>query len=154
MAPKPPSPQERFDLAAKHATLLRALVSHPGLILKPSGEPDKANIHPTLFNVTDFEMSTYRKYLIPLLPPHATENSPALATQAGLEPSENLDMLAGSLYPNMKGAGFINNWHDALTRGIMIASIILEARKQAMFGGPFDFGDEVKTAATALTKTK
>ncbi|KAJ4515553.1 hypothetical protein HRR83_004756 [Exophiala dermatitidis] len=148
----PTSPQERFDQAKKHAALLRALLSHPAMVYKPDGSPDRTKIHPTLFNVTDFEMSTYTKYILPLLPENAHENCHALSFQpGGPKGPENMDKLADDLYPRMSGGGMRQKWIDATSRGFMISSIILDKNKQMLFGGSFDFGDEVEAAARALT---
>ncbi|EXJ94055.1 hypothetical protein A1O1_02448 [Capronia coronata CBS 617.96] len=148
----PPPPQERFDLAKKHAALLRAVLSHPTMTYKSNGAPDKANIHPTLFNVTDFQMSTYTKYLLPLLPPNAADNCRELSFQPKNSTiTENVDLLAENLYPRMQQGELMEKWTDAITRGMMLSLIILDRSKQVMFGGPFDFGNEVETAARALS---
>lgn len=146
----PPSPQERFEQAKKHAALLRALLFHPGMSYNSNGSPDKAKIHPTLFNVTDFQMSTYTKYMLPLLPPNASENFKELSFQPNHTTPDNPDLLADDLYPRMQVGGFMEKWADTITRGAMIASIILDRSKQLIFGGSFDFRNEVETAARAL----
>jgi len=149
-----PSPQERFDLAEKHAALLRALLSHPAIAVDANGAADRAKTHPTLFNVTDFEVSTYTKFLLPLLPPDAPKHCAALATPLtgwGPESKENLDLLAPELYPRMRVGGFMEKWEDARGRSAMVSLLILDRSKQGMFGGSFDFGSEVEAAARALT---
>jgi len=150
MAPQPPSPKERFALAEQHARLLNALHSHPGIATKADGskEVDRARTHPTLYNVMDFVRSTYTKYIVQTLPPDATKNCKALAIQPAQDLTENKDKLADSLYPSMEGLA--DKWQDAVTRGVMISMIILDPGRQAMFGGAFDFGSDVKAAAEAL----
>lgn len=108
---------------------------------------------PTLWNVIDFECSTFDKYLVPLLPPDATKNSHALASAWDYTDSnfqENEGLLADNLYPNMQAGGLKDKWQDAVGRQVMIAQIILDKNKHIMFGGSLEFGSEVEEAARAL----
>ncbi|OCT44658.1 hypothetical protein CLCR_06399 [Cladophialophora carrionii] len=145
-----PTPQERFTEASKHACLIRALLAHPSMRLNPEGLPDRSNTPSTLYNVADFEISTYKKYLLPILPPDADKNSKALAIAKADEVKENASLLTDDMYPRMNVGGFREKWTDAVGRTVMITSIILDARKQILFGGVFDFGEAVKEAARAL----
>ncbi|EXJ92309.1 hypothetical protein A1O3_00859 [Capronia epimyces CBS 606.96] len=149
MAPAP-TPQERFELAKQSAALLRALLSHPGMSFNGDGSPNRAGIHPTLYNVTDFHMSTYTKYILPLLPPNAAENCSALSFQPNAQITDKTDLLADDLYPRIKSGALREKWSDTLSRNVMIASIILDKNQQVLFGGTFDFGPEVQAAARAL----
>ena len=151
----PPTPQERFAAAEKHAALLRALLLHPLTKFKGDHFTDPANTPQTLNNVIDFEMSTYTKYIIPLLPPDATKNCRSLANPWSYndpEFKEDMAKLVPGLYPKMNTGGLMEKWNNALGRGVMIQMIILDKSKHAMFGGAFDFGQEVEAAAQALTK--
>jgi len=150
----PPTPQERLAVAEKHAALVRALILHPGTKFKGDKVTDPASTNPTLYNVIDFAMSTYIKYLLPVLPVNATKNCRALANPWSYDDpefKEDLDQMAPSLYPDMKTAGLMEKWNDALGRGTLIQMIILDKSKHAMFGGAFDFGEAVEAAAKALT---
>jgi hypothetical protein len=118
--------------------------------LTPGGLPDRSNIPPTLYNVTDFELTTYKNYLLPILPPDADKNSKALAIANADDVKENASLISDDMYPRMTVGGFNEKWRDATARAMMITSIILEARKQILFGGVFDFGEDVKQAARAL----
>lgn len=95
------TPQERFELASKHATLIRALYAHPEMKLTPEGTPDRSKIPATLFNVTDFLLNTYNNYLRPLLPPDAPKNSKALAITNVDDVKENGGLMKDDLYPRM-----------------------------------------------------
>lgn len=145
-----PTPQERFEYASQNAALIRALLSHPSIRLDANGLPSRSGTHPTLYNVTDFQLNTYKNYLLPLLPPDAAKNSRALSSDPKAEITERTEMLADELYPRMQVGGFLEKWRDAIGRGVMISSIILNPGQQVMFGGAFEFGDEVKEAARAM----
>ncbi|KAJ9613146.1 hypothetical protein H2200_003087 [Cladophialophora chaetospira] len=146
----PPTPQERFTEASKHATLVRSLLAHPSMSLTPKGLPDRRNMPATLYNVTDFELNTYKTYVLPLLPPDAEKNSKALAYRNVDEVKEIASLLTDDMYPRMNIGGFNEKWMDSIGRTVMITSIILEPNKQIMFGGQQDFGQAVKAAARAL----
>ncbi|KIW63943.1 hypothetical protein PV04_08905 [Phialophora macrospora] len=146
----PPTPQERFTQASKHASLIRALLAHPSMRLTPGGLPDRSNTPPTLYNVTDFELSTYKNYLLPILPPDADKNSKALAIANADDVKENASLISDDKYPRMSVGGLNEKWRDAAGRTVMITSIILDVRKQILFGGGFDFGEDVKQATRVL----
>ncbi|KIW97968.1 uncharacterized protein Z519_01552 [Cladophialophora bantiana CBS 173.52] len=150
MASTPPSPGERFEIASQHAALIRALLSHPAMNLTPAGLPDRTKTHPTLYNVTDFELRTYKEYLLPILPPDAEKISPALALSQAEEVKENPDLMSDDMYPRMNVGGFGEKWRDAIGRTVMITDIILNTSRQILFGGTFDFGNEVKEKARVL----
>ncbi|EXJ55438.1 hypothetical protein A1O7_08365 [Cladophialophora yegresii CBS 114405] len=135
-----PTPQERFTEASKHATLIRALLAHPSMRLNCEGLPDRSDTPATLYNVADFELSTYKKYLLPILPPDADKNSKALAISKADKVKENPSLLTDDMYPRMNVGGFIEKWQDAIGRTVMITSIILEPRKQILFGGFLTLG--------------
>ena len=153
-----PTPTEVFDLAAKVAGLLRALLYHPGTAFVGDQVTDPQNTHVTLFNVTDFVKTTYLEYLIPLLPPGATRSSRALTNPWRFrEPDfqENPDAMAENKYPKVKGnQELLGKWQDANSRAIMIGTIIADPKKQEMFGGSFDFGKAVYECAEELYKPK
>ncbi|KIX92893.1 uncharacterized protein Z520_11369 [Fonsecaea multimorphosa CBS 102226] len=146
-----PSPKERFDKASQHAALLRALLSHPSMNLTPDGLPDRAKTPATLFNVADFELRTYKDYLLPILPPDADKVSQALAIQRVEDVKENPQLMSDDMYPRMSVGGFKGKWVDTMGRTMILKDIILNTSRQVMFGGVFDFGDEVKEKARALT---
>ena len=153
-----PTPTEVFDLAAKVAALLRALLYHPGTAFVGDMVTDPQNTHPTLFNVTDFVKTTYLEYLVPLLPPGATSSCRALTNPWRFrEPDfqENLDALAEDKYPKVKGnEKLLEKWRDANSRAITIGMIIADPKKQEMFGGSFDFGKAVYECSEELYKPK
>lgn len=149
----PPSTSEIFSLATKHNTLARALLLHPsagheGDHIVPSKTP------PTLYNTIDFEMTTYTQYLIPLLPPKATKNCRVLANPWSYNDpdfKEDLDKPKPECYPSLRDNGeLLGKYTDAISRGMMIAMVILDRSKHVMFGGPFEFGEEVEEAARGL----
>lgn len=149
------TPKERFEAASKHAALLRALYNHPKTVVAKSqrAQADRSKMPATLWNVLDFEVSTFEKYLVPLLPPNATKNSRALADAwdyADPNFKENDAALADGLYPKVQSAAMKEKWSDAIGRSVMLTSIILDKPKQILFGGPFDFGPEVEEAARAI----
>ncbi|KEF52926.1 uncharacterized protein A1O9_10832, partial [Exophiala aquamarina CBS 119918] len=149
------TPKERFEAASKHAALLRALYNHPKTVVAKSKRAlaDRSKMPATLWNVLDFEVSTFEQYLVPLLPPSATKNSKALADAWDYtDPNfkEDEAALADDLYPKMQSAALKEKWSDAAGRTVMITSIILDKPRQILFGGPLDFGPEVEEAARAL----
>lgn len=144
------TPRARFEVTSKHVTLLRALYAHPEMKLTPEGTPDRSKIPATLFNVTDFELSTYNNYLCPLLPPDAPKNSKALAITNVDGVKENGDLMKDDMYPRMNDGSSAEKWTDSVGRTVMITQIILTPMMHAMFGGPFTFSEEVKRAARAL----
>ncbi|KAK5183962.1 hypothetical protein LTR44_003467 [Exophiala sp. CCFEE 6388] len=146
-----PTPQERLAYAEQHADLLRSLLMHPVMKYKANGgigEPDRTQIPDSVFFVVDFEVRTYREYILPLLPPDAEKHSHALAVFQAAD--GNTDMLADDLFPRMSVGGFEEKWTDSISRGMMISMLITEPSAMSKFGTPFDFGAEVKAAARAF----
>ena len=146
-----PTPQERFEMASRHATLLRALFAHPRMQFTAAGLPARSQIPDTLYWVTDFEVNTFRNYLLPILPPDADRNAKALAVfSRPNDVKENASLMSDDMYPRMNIGGFYEKWTDSIGRGVLISSIILEPGQQVMFGGAMNFGPVVKAAAQAL----
>ncbi|KAL9621464.1 MAG: hypothetical protein Q9160_004107 [Pyrenula sp. 1 TL-2023] len=151
--PRVPSPEERYALAVKHAALTRNLILHPSTAFRGDKITDPANTPPILAYVTDFQMTTYRKPLIPVLPPDATQTCRALAypwNYTDPDFMENMDMLKPEHYPSMEDEDLMEKWTDARMRGPFCAILILDKEKQEIFDGPFDFGEDVENAARAL----
>ena len=155
MSDRVASPQERFATASQHTALLRALYSHSQTVVDKAqrANADRSRMPSTLWNVLDFEHSTFTKYLVPLLPPNATKHSRALAEPWDYEDpnfKENQELVSDDLYPRMQAGGLEEKWQDALGRQILIANIILDRTKHIMFGGPFEFGTAFEEAARNL----
>lgn len=143
-----PTPQNRLALAEKHAKLFKLLLHHPVIRRKPNGEPDQDSIPVAVYHVVDFEVRTYRDYILPLLPPDADQHCPRQMVFPPYE--ENNDLMTDDLFPRMSVGGFEEKWMDCHARGIMIAMIITDPAKMAKFGPPVDLGPEVNAAASAL----
>lgn len=151
-----PTTEDVLSLAKRVAALLRALLCHPSaafvgdMITNPTSTP------PTLFNVTGFVRRTYVEYILPCLPPNATKTCKALANPWAYQDLDWKDDDENSVpgeYPTIKGnAELEEKWRDAYSRSIMIAMIIADPGRQAMFGGSFDFGEDVYNWADTLYK--
>ncbi|KAH7324771.1 hypothetical protein B0I35DRAFT_475989 [Stachybotrys elegans] len=66
-----------YQLAVRHAALLRALYAHPRIQFLEPPTPeihkfDKDRTNPGVFFLADFVQNTYVKYILPLLPPGAS----------------------------------------------------------------------------------
>ncbi|KAI1621719.1 hypothetical protein EDD37DRAFT_567345 [Exophiala viscosa] len=142
------SPQERLACATMHADLLRSLLMHPVVKYTPDGQPDRSKIPDSVYYVIDFEVRTYRDYILPLLPPDAEKHSHDLAVFQAAD--GNNDMLADDLFPRMSVGGFEEKWTDSISRAMLISMIITEPSMMTKFGTPFDLGPEVKAAARAF----
>lgn len=151
-----PSKDDVFDLAKRVAALLRALLRHPSATFVDDMITDPTTTPPTLFHVTDFVRRTYIDNLLPCLPPNATKTCKALANPwayQDLDWKDNDESTVPGEYPTIKGnAELEEKWTDSNSRSIMIAMIIADPGKQAMFGGSFDFGKEAYDCAETLYK--
>ncbi|KAL9618069.1 MAG: hypothetical protein Q9160_007198 [Pyrenula sp. 1 TL-2023] len=129
---------------------------HPSVAFLPGDDKDinSAETPSTLYNTLDFQMTTYTSYVLPLLPPNATKNWRALANPWSYndpEFTEDLDKLKPECYPRLQGnEELMENYGDAISRGMIIAMVILDRSKHMMFGEPFEFGEEVESAARGL----
>jgi hypothetical protein len=154
--PSNPTNEEVFSLAKRIAALLRALLCHPSTTFVGDMITDPTSTPPTLFNVTDFVRRTYVENILLCLPPNATKTCKALANPwayQDLDWKDNDENVVPGDYPTIKGnAELEEKWRDACSRSIMIGMIIGDPRKQVMFGGSFDFGQEVYNCAEELYK--
>ena len=170
---KPPTPAEAFELAEKHATLLRQLYSHPEFkYLEPptaaicKTDPDT---HPALFWATDFVQNTYVDYILPFLPEGATRKCKALGNPwAYADPdyqwewqwdaeARALKDAAGNAvpFPELREQKATKLVRDITSRTVMAEKILLGSQSdpmvRMMFGGrEFDFGEDIKQAAKNL----
>jgi hypothetical protein len=153
-----PTPSDVFTVSSHIAALLRALLLHPSTTFVGDMMTDPTTTPPTLYNVTDFVQRTYITYLLPLLPPNATKKCKALANPWAYEDLDwtketDGEAMAPGKYPRIQGnAKLEEQWRDANGRSVMIGMIINDPKKQAMFGGSFDFGKDVYDAAEKLYK--
>lgn len=157
-----PSPSDIYDLALKHAKLLRACMTHPTIQRSRNADGtmviNPASIHRTLQNVTDFALKTYLDYIIPLLPPNATKINRQLANAMAYEDpnfEEKPEEMRPECYPKIKGnKKLVEMWNEAVGRGAMIGLVITDRPKMVMFGGPFDFGQTITELADDLSGKK
>ncbi|KAH9895411.1 hypothetical protein F4778DRAFT_783767 [Xylariomycetidae sp. FL2044] len=152
---KHPTPVQVYEIAVRHATLLRLLFTHPDFKYR---EPPTADVYkigpgtnPGLFYVTDFVENTYVKNVIPLLPAGATRKCKALAnTWAYADPEWvwewTWDTESGVMrdhgdgdgdngdngnrvveFPRMRDADEVREWvTDLVIRGVMTRKLVLE----------------------------
>ncbi|KAI2606759.1 hypothetical protein GGR54DRAFT_407729 [Hypoxylon sp. NC1633] len=162
-----PTPAEAFELATKHAALLRALFHDPPFkYLQPPTpafiKPDTANTPMALLFVADFVQTTYVEYVVPFLPAGATRKCKDIAnpwawsanTTWELEwdpQTSTLKDAAGNVqdFPKLPNSEAVSKMSDVLSRGFMARKIILEngtdPKARLLAGGQsFDFGEEVE----------
>ncbi|RYP41657.1 hypothetical protein DL767_000862 [Monosporascus sp. MG133] len=168
-----PTPAQAYELAEKHAALLRQLYNHPQFKYL---EPPTATIYkidpntePALFWVADFVQNTYVNYIIPFLPAGASRKCKALANPwAHADPNYQWewewDAQAGILkdasgkpveFPRLPESQAKEKVSDVVTRGFMTKKIVLEnetdVKARLMIGGKtFDFGEDIKNAVRNL----
>ncbi|KAI1770107.1 hypothetical protein F4818DRAFT_275156 [Hypoxylon cercidicola] len=164
---KHPSPAEAFELATKHAALLRALFLHPRYkyLQPPTADfikPDTDQTPKPLFFVADFVQNTYINYVIPFLPAGATRKCKAVANPwAWSDPNykwgwewdaetSTLKDAEGKVqeFPKHPEKFAVGKIGDIFGRGFMTSKIVLEngtdPKARLMVGGQsFDFGEEV-----------
>ncbi|KAL7629663.1 hypothetical protein AAE478_001186 [Parahypoxylon ruwenzoriense] len=165
---KHPTPAEAFDLATKHAALLRGLFLDPRFkyLQPPTADfirPNTVETPPALIFVSDFVQKTYIEYVIPFLPPGATRKCKAIGNPwAWNDPNykwewewdaetSTLKDAAGNVkqFPRLQEREAVEKMTDLVGRGFMISKVILENRSdpkaRLLVGGQtFDFGDEVE----------
>ncbi|KAI1768373.1 hypothetical protein GGR53DRAFT_407941 [Hypoxylon sp. FL1150] len=164
---KHPSPAEAFELAAKHAALLRALFLDPRYkyLQPPTAEfikPDTDQTPRALFFIADFVQNTYINYVIPFLPTGATRKCKAVANPwAWNDPNYKWEWEWDAQTSTLKDADGrvkefpkhpdefgVEKMGDVFSRGFMTRKIVLEngtdAKARLLLGGEsFDFGEEV-----------
>ncbi|KAI6083075.1 hypothetical protein F4821DRAFT_245579 [Hypoxylon rubiginosum] len=164
---KHPSPAEAFELATKHAALLRALFLDPRYryLQPPTAEfikPDTDQTPLPLFFVADFVQETYINYVIPFLPAGATRKCKAVANPwAWNDPNYTWEWewdAQTSTFKDAEGKAHefpkhsdkfgVEKMGDVFSRGFMTSKIVLEnatdMKARLMLGGKtFDFGEEV-----------
>jgi hypothetical protein len=98
----------------------------------------------------DFLRRTWNEYVNRLLSPKASVELRA-AADPGSFPAEmtaEFQRINSDDWPPFDE----ETYTDIITRNMTIAMIILDrGGRQAMFGGPFDFGEEAKNIARAIT---
>ncbi len=168
-----PTPAQAFELAEKHAALLRHLYNHTQFKYL---EPPTATIYkidpetePALFWMADFVQNTYVNCVIPFLPVGATRKCKALGNPwAHADPSYQwewewdaqaavLKDASGSSidFPRLPEAQAKEKIGDVITRGFMTKKIVLEngtdPKARLIIGGKtFDFGEDVRQAVEHL----
>ncbi|KAK7747741.1 hypothetical protein SLS62_008885 [Diatrype stigma] len=168
-----PTPAQAFELAEKHATLLRHLFNHPQFKYL---EPPTAQIYkvdpttePALRWVADFVQNTYVTCVIPFLPVGATRKCKALGNpwayaDASYPWEWEWDGQSGALkdasgtvveFPKLPARDAKDKVGDVVTRGFMTKKIVLEnatdPKARLMIGGKtFDFGEDIKEAVRNL----
>lgn len=111
-----------------------ACTSHP---LYSSDEEALHRTHPTLWNVIDFQRRTWTHYVNCLISP-----------KAGVELRGATEPDAPDVWPPFDQEAYC----DMITANMTTAMVVLDrGGHQALFGGRFDFGQEVKNVARAIT---
>ncbi|KAI0379354.1 hypothetical protein F5Y04DRAFT_259607 [Hypomontagnella monticulosa] len=165
---KHPTPTEAFDLAAKHAALLRGLFLDPRFkyAQKPTADfvkPDAEQTPLALLFVSDFVQRTYIDYVIPFLPAGSTRKCKDIANPwAWDDPNyqfewvwnaaaARLEDASGNVkeFPKLQNNEAVEKMGDLVGRGFMVRKAVLENRtdpkaKLLLGGEPFDFGEEIE----------
>ncbi|KAI0012774.1 hypothetical protein F4779DRAFT_566777 [Xylariaceae sp. FL0662B] len=165
---KHPTPAEAFDLATKHAALLRGLFLDPRFkyAQPPTADfvkPDPNQTPMALLFVSDFVQRTYVEYVVPFLPAGATRKCKAIGNPwAWSDPNyqwewewddqtKTLKDAAGNVkeFPKLPKSEAVEKMSDIIGRGFMTRKIILENRTdmkaRLLVGGQTcDFGAEVE----------
>jgi hypothetical protein len=137
-----PSREEMIECAKETMALLDALSADPqydwgDLMRSPA----------TLRHVFNFCRTTWEQYWCPLLAPSVTNDIRANGDAGRKAIYEARDpSLRSEIWPAFNQ----EKYADCHSRGIMVAMIIQDPRKQAMYGGRFEFTDSVKEAASKL----
>ncbi|KAH6659185.1 hypothetical protein BKA67DRAFT_543801 [Truncatella angustata] len=170
-----PTPRQAFDLARKHAELLRHLFNHPQYVYS---SPPTAARYPTdtsrtpvaLLMVTDFVQTTYVEHVLPFLPPGASRRvrevgNPWAYADAGHvwewewdeEKGEIRDKRDGAVqeFPSLGDAKGTEMRGDVWSRAFMAGKCICEngtdPKAKLMIGGQsFDFGEDARRIITSL----
>ncbi|KAI1077425.1 hypothetical protein F5B20DRAFT_583420 [Whalleya microplaca] len=167
--PQSLDPAEAYDLAAKHATLLRSLFNHTQFhyLGPPTAERypvDLERTSPALYFLTDFVQNTYVEFVIPFLPAGATRKVKEIANPwAYADPNYHWewtwDAEANAIkdasgnsvpFPTLSPAVVKDKISDLIMRSMMAKKLILEnetdPKARLLLGGQtFDFGEEVRT---------
>ncbi|KAI2631489.1 hypothetical protein GGS26DRAFT_97109 [Hypomontagnella submonticulosa] len=165
---KHPTPAEAFELAAKHAALLRGLFLHPRFkyAQKPTADfvqPDTEQTPPALLFVSDFVQRTYIEYVIPFLPAGATRKCKDIANPwAWSDPNYKFEWVWNAAearledadgnvkeFPKLRDSEAVEKMGDLVGRGFMVRKAVLEnstdPKAKILLGGQtFDFGEEVE----------
>jgi hypothetical protein len=102
----------------------------------------------------DFVRRTWNDYVLRLVSPKASLElrSPSASADPETLPAELVQELQHSSNADEWPPFDEETYTDIITRNMTIAMIILNrGGRQAMFGGPFDFGEEAKNIARAIT---
>lgn len=104
----------------------------------------------------DFLRRTWNDYVLRLVSPKASIELRSSSAGAGADP----ETLPAELLQELRHSSNADVWPpfdeetytDIITRNMTIAMIILDrGGRQVMFGGLFDFGEEAKNIARAIT---
>jgi len=102
----------------------------------------------------DFLRRTWNDYVLRLVSPKASIELRSSSAGADAEtlPAELLQELQHSSNTDVWPPFNEETYTDIITRNMTIAMIILDrGGRQVMFGGTFDFGEEAKNIARAIT---
>jgi hypothetical protein len=169
-----PTPKQAFDIARKHAELLRHLFNHPQYVYS---SPPTAIRYPTdtektpvaLLLVSDFVQTTYIQHVLPFLPPGVSRKTKEVANpwayaDETYEWEWEWDEAKGELrnkedgklqkFPDL-GAEGVEKRGDIWTRSFLAGKCICEnatdAKARLMIGGQsFDFGEEARSIIKSL----
>ncbi|KAI1398659.1 hypothetical protein F4819DRAFT_467868 [Hypoxylon fuscum] len=165
---KHPSPAEAFELATKHAALLRGLFLSPRFkyAQPPTADfikPDPQQTPLALLFVADFVQRTYVEFVVPFLPPGSTRKCKDIANPwAWDDPNyqwewewdaetSTMKDAAGNVkeFPKLEESEAVSKMGDILTRGFMARKIVLEnttdPKARMLVGGQsFDFGKDME----------
>ena len=120
-----------------HLTSTSALFTEPAL-----NTTDPLSSPKPLLNSIDFVRRTYIDYIMPLLPPHATQKCHELSNP--FTPQEHMAADPSVLDPENFPTLDMEKFSDAVSRNMLICMAITEPDKGALvIGGRFAFGEQV-----------